>query len=173
MTLPMGVGAGDAPDCDALKDGGLPSLCTGRSATETLDELDVTKERGGVRGGGVLVENDALRGMRSDSLGTSRLSSDCGGLKTFWSSASRSRLDNDTSDWPMDKFAGSKGSSNEVKDSSPTSSFASGAEKGSALDKATSYIISVKTGRGTIETHHYDYSWGSFHFSAVAIQTVE
>ena len=109
--------------------------------------MDVSKERGGVRGGGVLIENDALRGMRSDNFGTSSFSSDFGGLRTFWSSASRSRLDNDTSDWPIDRFAGSNGSSNEVKDNSPTSSFAFDTEKGSAVGKATSFCVSVKTGK--------------------------
>jgi hypothetical protein len=146
--LPAGVGTGDERDCDGICGGGA-SLCTTCSSTETSDEPVVVKERGGVRGGGVLVEKDALRGMRSDSLGTSTLS-DCGGLRTFWSSASRSRLDNDTSEWPIDKFAGSKGLSNEVKDSSPMSSFAFGTEKGSEVDKATSYIVNAKTGKGTI-----------------------
>lgn len=148
MTLPVGAGTGNKRDCDGTCGGEVPSLCTTCSSTETSDEPVVVKERGGVRGGGVLVENDALRGMRSDSLGTLSLS-DCGGLRTFWSSASRSRLDNDTSDWPIDKFAGSKGSS-KAKDNSPTSSFAFDTEKGSAVDKATSYIINAKIGEGTI-----------------------
>ena len=149
MVLPVGVGTGDVRGCDGIYGSGMPSLCTTCSSKETLDEPVVVKERGGVRGGGVLVENDAVRGMRSDSLGTSSLS-DCGGLSTFWSSASKSRLDNDTSDWPIDKFAGSKGSSNETKDNSPTSSFAFDTENGSAVGKATSYIINAKTGKRAI-----------------------
>lgn len=89
---------GDARDCNGMCGGGVLSLWTTWGSIETLDEPEVAKERGGVRGGGVLVVNDALRGIRSDSLGTSSLLSGCGGLRTFWSSASRSRLDNDTSD---------------------------------------------------------------------------
>ena len=136
-TLGMEVGTEDIRDCDGIWGGGVLSICSACSLIQTSDKAAVTKERDGKR----WVENDALCGIISESFGTSSLLSGCGGLKTSWSSASRSKLIETPLTGLSTDFREPKGRQ------MPTSSFFFGTEKGSVADTAVSHMISIKTGK--------------------------
>ena len=159
----MEVGTEDIRDCDGIWGGGVLSICSACSLIQTSDKAAVTKERDGKR----WVENDALCGIISESFGTSSLLSGCGGLKTSWSSASRSKLDRDTSDWPIDRFPGTKGSSN-----ANVLLFFWYRERVGSRYGCISHD-QYQNRKETAKTHCYDYVSGSFDLSAIAVQTVE